>query len=377
MLQLNDALNRLGHRAVLTSTDAAGTGVLSQAERQRLAFPYDVHLHKRHRPKRLKSSIGQLAEVVSTAGQYDIMHVHGLYLAHALSAALANRISRTPYVVQLHGVLEPYQRGHSRFKKAVFDAAAGRRILRGAAGILVASDSEAEGAAAVLPPDIPIGVVPLAGGHAGPSAPAPTPAWWNIADEAMVVLFLGRLAAKKQPSLLVEAWSRTSAARGGSVLCIVGPDDDHRAADIAAAAQRLGVGDSVRTSPLVTGGEKRFLFERANLFVLPSRNENFGVTVAEALSAGTPVLTTDAVAASTHVLASKGGWVLSLDALDADNLASELDRLLASPGELRDAGERARIYAYSHLTWDDMAQRFLAFYEKILCHTDGLQRRGR
>ena len=120
---------------------------------------------------------------------------------------------------------------------------------------------------------------------------------WNISRDAKLVLFLGRLISKKSPDLMLEAfsrWQRRSHGSQGSVLVVAGPDegDGYRQRLEAMAAQMGLNGGVLFTGPLYDEA-KWAAYRDADLFVLPSQNENFGNTAAEAVACGTPVLVTD------------------------------------------------------------------------------------
>jgi glycosyltransferase involved in cell wall biosynthesis len=97
--------------------------------------------------------------------------------------------------------------------------------------------------------------------------------------------------------------------------------------------------------------------QHAGIFVLPSENENFGITVAEAMAGGAAVVTTKQTAASEHVRRAQAGVVL--DSPTHGQLASAIQSLLARPEQVADAGTRAHGYARTHLTWDAAATRLL------------------
>jgi len=111
------------------------------------------------------------------------------------------------------------------------------------------------------------------------------------------VLFLGRLVSKKSPELLLEAfsyWRNRSEANQQAVLVLAGPDEgDGYREKLEAHAARLSLGSAVLFTGPLYGDAKWSAYCDADLFVLPSHNENFGITAAEAVACGTPVLVTD------------------------------------------------------------------------------------
>jgi glycosyltransferase involved in cell wall biosynthesis len=281
--------------------------------------------------------------------------MHGQYLSPHVVAFLAAKIYGTPYGVQAHGTLEPYQRAISPRRKALFNWLVGRRILRGAAYVHFATEIEADHAADVVRAD-------QAWVHSLGATLSETPRR-PVRLEADVhgsplVSFVGRLAAKKRPDLLIEAWARTrrpSSAR----LVIAGPDEAFTEKQLRQLAERLGVGDSVVAVGEVNLHEKTWLFGHSDIFVLPSENENFGITVGEAMLAGCHVIVTTHVAASHHLDRARSGRVIPEAEMGALTVA--LNEAFERPEFVADSGKRAQIYAERHLSWDGMAEALLTF----------------
>ncbi len=109
--------------------------------------------------------------------------------------------------------------------------------------------------------------------------------------------------------------------------------------------------------------ERWGLFDGADLFVLPSHSENFGIVVAEAMARRIPVVVSDEVQSSEHVTAALAGRVVPLD---VDALARALDDLLGDPAGRAAAGERGSHYARSHFGWDEVAGKIRSLYEDCL-----------
>jgi glycosyltransferase involved in cell wall biosynthesis len=120
---------------------------------------------------------------------------------------------------------------------------------------------------------------------------------WDIAPDAKLVLFLGRLVSKKSPDLILEAfsrWNRRGNGSRGSVLVMAGPDEgDGIRERLESITAELGLSGRVLFTGPLYDEAKWAAYRDADVFVLPSQNENFGNTAAEAVASGTPVLVTD------------------------------------------------------------------------------------
>lgn len=362
ILAINRELTALGHEVVLMTTDADGPSHrLTAGERQRVMQTHQLTMHRSHPPRRLKASVGLLVDVLRHASDYDIAHVHGLYLAHDLTAALAQRVGGLPYVVHLHGVLEPYQRQQNALAKRFWDMTVGHVNLNSAAGFITAAESEREGALEVLPADKPVYVIGLGAGVGEVETP---PIGWNLPKAAPFVLYFGRFARKKRPDLLLEAWAEQDRASvGEAVLVLAGPNGEWTRRQLMSLAETLGVSDRTLVLPLQAGPSKTYLLRRAALFVLASENENFAIAVAEALAHGTAVLTTEHVAAASHVLSAEAGTVLT-GPVSTKALSDALRAYLAEPERSRDEGLRGAAYAAKHLSWTRTAVQLVDIYEQ-------------
>jgi glycosyltransferase involved in cell wall biosynthesis len=307
------------------------------------------------RPYRAMASLGLFREIWRSVRLANLVHLHGQYLSPHVVAFLTARIYGTPYGVQAHGTLEPYQRAISPRRKALFNWLIGRRILRGAAYVHFATEIEADHAADVVRVDQ--AWVHSLGATLSETPRRPVRLEADV-EGSPLVSFVGRLAAKKRPDLLIEAWARArrpSSAR----LVIAGPDEAFTEKQLRQLAERLGVGDSVVAIGEVNLHEKTWLFGHSDIFVLPSENENFGITVGEAMSAGCHVIVTAHVAASHHLERARSGRVIPEAEMGA--LAVALDEAFERPEFVTDSGKRAQSYAKRHLNWDGMAKALLTF----------------
>jgi glycosyltransferase involved in cell wall biosynthesis len=172
------------------------------------------------------------------------------------------------------------------------------------------------------------------------------------------VLSLGRIHPKKGLDTLVRAWASVEAKHPGWRLRIIGPAElghDHELKSLAASLNLAGV--SIE-APLY-GREKLAAYRAADLFVLPTRNENFAMTVAEALAAGTPVISSKG--APWAGLESEGaGWWVDYG---QGPLGKALETALAlSPDALKDMGARGRAWMARDFSWDRIAEEMLAVY---------------
>lgn len=235
----------------------------------------------------------------------DMLVCHGFYTFSLLAAVSLQRWHRLPVVVMPHGSLEPYEHGRHRLRKFLFRKAVrnGRRL----AAVLVATDAEQQNLREHSWLESPIRVVGL-----GVESPPPGIERASNSDQraGIRLIALGRVAAKKRLDLCIEVVRLLNASGHPTTLEIVGVGDAELTAALAAQVATAGLQPHVQFVGELTGLEKWQRLCDADVFVLPSENENFAVAVAEALSVGTPVAVTRHVALSYLVSKHAAGVVI-------------------------------------------------------------------
>ena len=148
-----------------------------------------------------------------------------------------------------------------------------------------------------------------------------------------LVLFLSRIHEKKGVDLLVAAFARSADAHPDVDLVIAGPDQSGLRQELTAIAERLGVAERIHWPGMLTGEAKWGAFRAADVFVLPSHQENFGIVVAEAMALGKPLLITDKVNIWREVETDGAGIVVKDD---LEGVAEGLRRALALTADERE-----------------------------------------
>jgi glycosyltransferase involved in cell wall biosynthesis len=223
---------------------------------------------------------------------FDVVHIFGLYdLLGPRTAAAAQRL-KIPYVVEPIGMFVPIVR--NILLKRAYHRFLGREMLHNAAAIIATAEQEKS---ELLAGGIPAEKIVLR--RNGVSVPASLPARGafreslNIPADSRLILFLGRLSQKKSPDLLLQAFAQLPLSSSLVHLAFVGPDESGMLARLQQMAAQLNVSSRVHFSGPLSGVSKWSAYLDADIFVLPSQNENFGNTAAESVAAGTPVIVTD------------------------------------------------------------------------------------
>ncbi len=283
-----------------------------------------------------------------------VLHDHGLWLPQHRLAAAAAAWSGVPLVVSVRGMLSPWALRQNRLKKKVAWTLFQRRVLAAAALLHATSEEEVENVRR-------LGIRrPVALISNGVDVPEQTRTL-SEGRRSRQALFLGRLHPVKGLLNLVRAWAQVRPE--GWELVLAGPDDDGHRADIEQAARALRVAPAVRFTGTVGDDEKWDLYADADLFVLPSHSENFGIVVAEALAAGVPALTTKGTPWQDLETHACGWWV----EVGAEPLAQALAEATSASDERRQAmGARGRALVEQHYSWAHVADEMAAVYAWLL-----------
>jgi glycosyltransferase involved in cell wall biosynthesis len=284
------------------------------------------------------------------AGHRVVIHDHGLWLESNLAAAWVASALQAPLMISPHGMMEPWALTHRAGKKRLAWWLYQQRCLRTAQRIHVTAPAEQAAVIARLP-GAPTRIIPL--------GTAPSRAM-SFCDTKTAV-FLSRIHPIKGIDLLLDAWAKAVAPDWQ--LLMVGPDEGGYARVVADQIVALGLENRVKLLGPLYGADKAQVLADGALFVLPSRSENFGLVVAEALMAGVPVITTDAT--PWLDLNQRGcGWTV---AVDVDALADSLREATQLPAErLRAMGQVGRDWMLADFTWEAYGQRMAALYEELI-----------
>ena len=284
--------------------------------------------------------------------RYDVVVVNGIWQYNALGVWRALRKTDTPYFVYTHGMLDPwFKRAYplKHLKKWVYWPWADYRVLRDAAAVLFTCEEERRLARLSFWLYRCRELV----ANYGTAGPVGNPAEQvdlllkkhPELSNRRCLLFLGRLHVKKGPELLFKALSRVLQRLPEPLtrdvhLIVAGPNEHAYGRRMAAVVDDLGLTERVTWTGMLGDDLKWGAFYAAEAFILPSHQENFGISVAEALGCGVPVLISDQVNIWREICTDGAGFV------DADTLngtVNLIERWLRTPpAEWRAMGRRAK-----------------------------------
>jgi glycosyltransferase involved in cell wall biosynthesis len=353
------ALAALGAQVEVATTDANGP--------TRLAVPTDVpvdeegvayHYFGTSLPGEWKFSWPLTRWLARNISRFDVVHVHALFSYSTIPACRLARRSGVPYVVRPLGTLAAWSLRQHAWKKRPYLALVERPHLRKAAAIHVTSDAEAEIVRALgyeHTATIPLGVE---------LPPDDRTALPERRGEPLRLLFLSRLHPKKNVDLLLDACALVEDGRSGHgwELVVAGQGDAGYVDALRAHARKLGIANRVRFVGQLEGASKAAAIGSADVFVLPSSDENFGIAAAEALAAGLPVILSDQVALAPDVLDAGAGLVVSRD---ARAIASAILELAADPTVRARMRVEARRLAHDQYSWERTGIQLASLYARV------------
>ena len=356
VMALDRALRDQGVASTVCSTDADGLdGRLSASDRRRIQHAGNVRLFRVHWPRRLRTSIGMALSLYPLVRSADVVHVHYVHAWSSFVAALYSRMLGRPYVLQPHGGLEPYHMAKSTRVKVLFELLSG--TLRHASALVVATEMEAAHITSV--PRSRQLLVPL-----GAPSPISRQSVRSHVKGDPRVLFVGRLAPKKRADVLLRAWPHVHDQIAMAQLDVVGPDTDGLLDGYKMLVAELKLGASVTFWGQLLGEDKSDAFAKATVFALPSENESFGIAVAEALSAGLPVVISKHVAIAEEVAAAGAGVVMPN--LEPEDWAQALVDLLQDDAALAAMSLAAKRLASERYSWEQAGRRLVGLYRELV-----------
>ena len=305
VLAIAKGMAQRGHEVTVLTADL-GSALREENLPQQREFPWGwraeaqgvetIYLRTRLRHRAVTWNPGVSRFCTERLRTFDVVHIYGLYDLLGPRVASYCRRQGVPYVVEPMGMFRPIAR--SLRLKRLYHALLGGSLLRGARYLIATAEQERQ---ELIEGDLPKAKIIVR--RNGVELPERFPSLgsfrrqWKIPAAARLVLFLGRLVSKKSPELMLEAfagWRSGTPDPGGCFLVVAGPtEDDSYRQKLETLSADLGLNAVVLFTGPLYDDAKWAAYRDAHLFVLPSQNENFGNTAAEAVACGTPVLVTD------------------------------------------------------------------------------------
>jgi len=299
----------------------------------------------------------------------DLVHINGFWPYSTYAASRIAYTYKVPYILRPAGALEPWRLRNPRFKwfkKALYLKVIGESTMKHAACLHACSTKEAEqfrnvgytGPITIIPNAVDTNEFTKGDGSEAEE-------YWPDLKDRLTTVFMSRLSPEKGLDILIPAWAdlvRTGSNRG-AILVIAGPDDRGYQQIVEAMVHRYGMGSHIMMPGMVQGKKKLAILRRADVFVLPSYSENFGIVVAEALACGTPVVTTTGTPWQELETVGAGRWISPTK----DQIRMTLNELLdMSEPQRQQMGRRGTALVRERYTWNQAALKFLTVCKAVL-----------
>ncbi|MDH5765953.1 MAG: glycosyltransferase, partial [Gammaproteobacteria bacterium] len=283
-------------------------------------FPVPVHAFG-HKFRYFYSS-GLIKWIRENAGNYDVCITHGLWRFPSIATHMALKNSNTPYFAYTHGMLDPWFKTYYPAKhlaKYPYWLLSEYRVLREAKGVIFTCEQEKIKAKKSFSPYkakelvTTIGIYPPAGDKT--SQTACFHERYPETEGKKLLLFLGRIHQKKGCDLLIQAFAKAATNHPDLHLVFAGPGDDSLITQLKQLASSNNIAERVTWTGMITGDTKWGAFYASDAFILPSHQENFGISVVEAMACSIPVLISNKVDIFKEVENDNAG-IIADDTLD-------------------------------------------------------------
>jgi glycosyltransferase involved in cell wall biosynthesis len=306
------------------------------------------------------------SKLKDTVKDFDLVHIHSLYMFHSSAAAYYCRKKDVPYIIRPHGTLDPFLRNKSRIKKYIYNCLFEYRDLNNAAAIHYTSQGEKELAHEAMNIQSPSIVVPI-GINLDEYTNLPEKGAFRRdypeLKDRFLYLFLGRIDFKKGLDILSKAFAKIAHLHQDVHLVIAGPDEANYMARVNSWLTELGIVDRTTYVGMLKGEKKLAAFNDADVFVLSSYTENFGVALVEALASGMPAVITNKINIWLEIKDANAGLVTDCNEVD---VRTGMLRLYSNPDLRAEIGRNARNLARQKYDWDKNVDLMIEAYEKIL-----------
>ena len=305
------------------------------------------------------ADFGSALRAVHVSSPISVIHQHGIWLRSSHAVTSFAHVNQLPLVVAPRGMLEPWAINNSKWKKKLAWAFYQKCDLQRATAFHATALSEAE-SIRQLGFKQPIAVIPN-GVQLPEAIECEGSQVGKLEGAKKTALFLSRINPKKGLPMLLDAWKQVAPENWR--LVIAGNDDSNHLPAVERKIHELGLSDVVELAGPLFDEAKEAAYRNADLFVLPSYSENFGIVVTEALGYRVPVLTTTGCPWQELETERCGWWVEPTP----EGIHEGLKQAFAtSDAEFRQMGQRGRLLVEQKYQWPGIAERMLEFYDWLL-----------
>ena len=339
------ALTHMGHEVTITATSEKKSISEDRTSGYRvIEFPLTLGIWEYSR------TYGDW--IKKNVSKYDFLLIHSVFRHHSYKYSKVAYSNSVNFALRTHGSLNQRDLENKKLLKWLYLKLVERTTLQRARFIWATAQDEAQQAR--IWTGVPVETIPLGVGRA----------FFKIDrnPNRNKILFLARIAKKKGLEHLIAA-QKILLDRGLETrLSIAGDSSDGLTQKMKALAESMGVLQTTTFLGHISGAQKNEILSTAGVFVLPSLDENFGISVAEALAAGIPVVITEGVSHASKVRSYGAGLIVERS---ATQIADAVEKILklddVAYKVMSESGSRLVSDSYS---WDNSARMLLDAIDK-------------
>jgi len=305
----------------------------------------------------------QVALAAEAAKEVDVTHIHAMWIPSNPQVAKVCDSVGTPWVLSTHGMLDDWCMQQRGAKKKLYLSTAGRILLRGATTFLTTAEEERRQSSKWLKHDN-IAVIPcIVCLEPYKNVPDPTEALEEYGkSDVPTVLFLSRVHEKKSIETLIDAAAILKQKETPIRLLIAGTGEEAYFQILKNRAMTAGVSESVSFLGMVVGDLKLSLYAMADIFALPTQQENFGIVYPEAMLCETPVIGTTGTDIWREL--KKGGATIADRTPEA--FATAIMDFVDNPDLAKAKAQEGRKHMLKWLDNDLVAKQYEEMYTKAV-----------
>ena len=294
---------------------------------------------------------------------FDLVHIHAVFNHSSIAAARACRKHGVPYVVRPLGTLDPWSMDQKSLRKKMLWRLGLKRMLESANAIHYTTAGEQEAVERTL--NLTKGFVAPLGVEVDEAYDATPATAFAAVSGHPYVLVISRLHPKKELDTLIEAFlAAVERPELSSWRLVIAGDGDTDYVDHLKAVARHNRPDApVLFTGWLQGEAKESALRNAALVALISRQENFGLCIAEAMARNVSVMVSPQVNLAAEVERSGSGWVTPID---KEQITNALVEVMSNEGERKARGNAGRELAARHFGWEAIARQLAEVYASLI-----------
>jgi glycosyltransferase involved in cell wall biosynthesis len=323
----------------------------------------NIYYFNLNHPKNYFFSFSLTKALYENIQNFDIVHIHSIWLYPTLITSLFCRKFGVPYLIKCAGALSSNTYKKRSLKKQIYLSILEKKSLKNAAAIhYVSSDEKTDSAISSINNNslvIPNGI------HFDDLLPTSNEdsffKEYPATKNKKIILFLARIHPIKGLDRLIRAFSTVVRQYSNAHLLVVGPDDGYQKS-IESNLDTLGIRNNVTFTGLITGRDKIKILYKSDIFCLPSYHEAQSISILEAMGCGLPVIISPECKFNEIQEAGAG---IVFDNSD-ENLSKSLLLLLNDYDLRKKMGRNAKKLVEKKYTWDKVAEQMINEYQKII-----------